>query len=194
MVLLVLVATAVIVIPMLDPRVTTGDGQQVTPSEVATRSTMNTLRDAIVGDSGVMENLAHTPDALPREISELVDEDPPEHLRARKPELARFDSILGIGWRGPYVQPTGKNRRGEPTIVDAWGEEIELQVDFDANGEIDFEESRYIRLVSAGPNRKIETPRDAANMQPGKDPPSALTIEECGDDLVLFLCVPDDRQ
>ena len=192
-VLLVMVATAVIVVPTLRTSVTMPDGQVITPHEITTRSTMNALREAIVGDEGVMENLAHAPDALPREISELVDDNPPEHLVNRKPELAKFNSIYGIGWRGPYVQPTGKNDQGQPTIVDGWGQEIELQIDFDDDGDIDSEESRYIRLVSAGPNGRIDTPNDMANMHPGKNELQTLTLSDCGDDLVMFLCVPDDR-
>lgn len=192
-VLLVLVATAIIVIPMLGTSVKTPQGEEMTAHEITTRSTMNVLRDAIVGDEGVMENLAHAPDALPREVSDLVDEKPPEHIVTRSPQLATFNSMYGIGWRGPYVQPTGMNEKGELTIVDGWGREIELQVDFDDNGEVDSEESRYIRLVSAGPNGTIETPSDKANMQPGKNELQSLTISDCGDDLVMFLCVPDNR-
>jgi hypothetical protein len=192
-VLLVMVATAVIVIPMIGTQVQTPDGDLATPHELTTRSTMNVLREAIVGDKGVMENLAHAPDALPREVSELVDEAPPQLLLQRKPELAKFNAIYGIGWRGPYILPTGKNELGKPTVVDGWGQEIKLQVDFDEDGEVDPEESRYIRLVSGGPNGKIDTPGDAANMQPGKDERQTLTMDDCGDDLVLFLCVPDER-
>ena len=192
-VLLVMVATSVIVVPMLSTRVVTNDGEYATPREITTISTLNVLREAIVGDEGVMENLAHVPDALPREVSDLVDDKPPEHLVNRKPELAKFNAIYGIGWRGPYIQATGKNLVGKPTIIDGWGREIKLQVDFDDNGEVDSEELRYIRLVSAGPNGRIETPSDKANMQPGKNADQTLTLSDCGDDLVMFLCVADDR-
>ncbi len=192
-VMTILIATAVIVMPLLTPSVTTNDGRQASVNEITTITTMNVLRDAIVGEEGVMDNLAHTPDALPREVSELVDDEPPEHVVNRNPELANFDAMYGIGWRGPYVQPTGRNTEGIPTIVDGWGQEIELQVDFDDNGEVDSNESRYIRLVSAGPNGRIDTPADESNMLPGKDEVDSLTITDCGDDLVMFLCVPDNR-
>lgn len=193
-VMMVLVATAVIVMPLLRTNVKLSDGEIATPNEITTRSTMNTLREVIAGDQGVLENLAHEPDALPREVSELVEAKPPQHLATRAPQLASFNSLYGIGWQGPYIQATGKNEQGEPTIIDGWGKEIELQLDFDDNGEVDSNESRYIRLVSAGPNGKIDTPSDSANMQPGKNESQNLTMSDCGDDLVVFLCVPDHRQ
>ncbi len=192
-VMMVLVATAIIVLPMLKTTVATSDGRQATASEITTRTTLEVLRQAMVGDQGVMENLAHEPDALPREVSELVDPQPPGHLQRNKPQLARFDSIYRIGWRGPYIQPTGKNAEGQPTIIDGWGHEIEMQVDFDDDGQVNAEESRYMRLVSAGPNGRIDTPQDPANMEPGHHD-QALTMSDCGDDLVVFLQVPDSRQ
>lgn len=193
-VMMILAATAVIVLPMLQTSITTPAGDTETPNEVATRSTMNTIRQAIVGDQGVLENLAHEPDALPREVSDLVESEAPEHVQQRRPELANYNAIYGIGWRGPYLQPTGRNDLGLPTLIDGWGHEIDLQVDFDDDGTIDQNESRYIRLVSGGPNGVIDTPDDVSNMQPGKDESNALTLEDCGDDLVYFLCVPDQRQ
>ncbi len=190
----ILVATAVIVLPMLNTQIETPGGQTKTVNEISTQTTFTVIRDAMVGEQGVMENLAHRPDALPREVSELVAADPPKHVKDNSPELVQFNPILGIGWRGPYLLPTGKNHEGKPTLVDGWGREIKLQVDFDADGQVDMQESKYIRLVSAGPNGEIETPADSLNMEPGSDDGRQLTMSECGDDLVLFLCVPDYRQ
>ncbi len=192
-VLVILMATAVLVMPLFSPKVVTPDGKVRTANEITTQSTMHVIRDAMVGKEGVMENLAHQPDALPREISDLVNEDAPTHVASAAPELTSFNPFFGIGWRGPYLNSTGKNDAGKPTIVDGWGHEFELQVDFDSNGQIDEEESRYIRVVSAGPNGEIETPGDEFNMKPGQNENAQLTKEECGDDLVLFFCVPDDR-
>jgi competence protein ComGC len=192
-VLAILMATAVLVMPLFTPNVVTPDGKVRTPNEITTESTMHVIRDAMLGEEGVMENLAHQPDALPREISDLVKEDAPSHVQSAAPELTSFNPFFGIGWRGPYLNSTGKDKEGQPTIVDGWGREFELQVDFDSNGQIDEEESKYIRVVSAGPNGEIETPSDELNMKPGVNQSVQLTKGECGDDLVLFLCVPDDR-
>lgn len=192
-VLVILMATAVLVMPLFSPNVVTADGKIRSPHEITTESTMHVIRDAMMGEEGVMENLAHQPDALPREISDLVNEDAPTHVKSAAPELTSFNPFFGIGWRGPYLNSTGKNKEGKPTIVDGWGREFELQVDFDSDGQVDEEESRYIRVVSAGPNGEIDTPSDEFNMKPGPNGNMQLTKDECGDDLVMFLCVPDDR-
>jgi hypothetical protein len=92
------------------------------------------------------------------------------------------------------VHATGRNKTGEPTIVDGWGNELELQVDFDQDGTINQTESKFIRVVSAGPNGEIETPDDITNMKPGENEVSELTLSECGDDLVMFLRYPDNRK
>lgn len=193
-VMMILVATAVIVLPMFNTNVVTSDGTPKSAPAITTESTLSVIRDAMVGEQGVIENLANHPDALPREVSELVEAEPPEHVKINAPELVRFNPLIGIGWRGPYMVATGKNDEGKPTIVDGWGREIELQVDFDADGQVDNEESKYIRLVSAGPNGQIDTPADTFNMQPGANDEQQLTLSDCGDDLVMFLCVPDYRQ
>ncbi len=193
-VMMILVATSVIVLPLLNTKIVSSDGTEKSAPEITTESTLQVIRQAIVGEEGVMENLANHPDALPREISELVEEEAPDHVRMKAPELARFNPLIGIGWRGPYIVPTGKNEQGKPTVVDGWGREIVLQVDFDADGQVDSEESKYIRIVSAGPNGQIDTPSDSFNMQPGGNDDQQLTLSDCGDDLVMFLCVPDYRR
>ena len=192
--MMILVATSVIVLPLLNTKIVSSDGTEKSAPEITTESTLQVIRQAIVGEEGVMENLANHPDALPREISELVEEEAPDHVRMKAPELARFNPLIGIGWRGPYIVPTGKNEQGKPTVVDGWGREIVLQVDFDADGQVDSEESKYIRIVSAGPNGQIDTPSDSFNMQPGGNDDQQLTLSDCGDDLVMFLCVPDYRR
>lgn len=194
LVLVILIATSVLVMPLLTPTVQTPSGGLKSASEVTTQSTMSVIREAMVGEEGVLETLPNSPDALPREISDLVSEKPPTHVLKTAPQLSRFNPFFRIGWRGPYLLSTGVNEQGEPTVVDGWGREFQLHVDFDSNGEIDEEESRYIRVVSAGPNGQFETPRDSRNMKPGKEREENLTLEECGDDLVIFFCVPDSRK
>lgn len=193
-VLVILMATAILVMPLFSPNVVTSDGKVRTPNEITTETTMRVIRDVMVGEEGVMENLAHQPDALPRQVSDLVQEDAPTHVKSAAPELTSFNPFFGIGWRGPYLNSTGKNLEGKPTVVDGWGREFIFQLDFDSDGLVDEEESKYIRVVSAGPNGQIETPGDELNMKPGTNENGQLTKLECGDDLVLFLCVPDDRE
>ena len=194
-VLLILVATALIVVPTFNNvKIVTPSGASETPTAIATQATLNTVREAIAGEDGVIESLSHKTNALPRKINDLVQEVAPEHLADAAPELQQYDPVNKIGWNGPYIRPTGRSETGEPTIVDAWGNELELQIDFDRDGNVNQTESKYIRVVSAGPNGEIETPADLSNMKPGEDEVNELTLSECGDDLVLFLRFPDNRK
>ena len=194
-VLLILIATALIVIPSFsNVEVVTPSGETENPTEIATKATLNTVRNAMAGEEGVIETLSHNSNALPRRINDLVCEEAPDHVSETAPELTEYDPINKIGWRGPYVHPTGRNEIGEPTIVDGWGNELEIQVDFDSDGNVDNTESKYIRVVSAGPNGEIETPADFSNMKPGEDESNELTLSECGDDMVIFLRFPDKRR
>ena len=194
-VMLILIAIVLIVVPSFTSiQIVTPSGQSETPTAIATQATLNTVRQAIAGEDGVIESLSHKTNALPRKINDLVQEVAPEHMAESAPELQHYDPINKIGWNGPYVRATGRNETGEPTIVDAWGNELELQVDFDHDGNVNQLESKYIRVVSGGPNGEIETPGDLSNMKPGEDELSELTLSECGDDLVLFLRFPDNRK
>ncbi len=194
-VLVILIAVTMMVIPMVTTRVETGNGRAQTPNEITTQATMNVIREAMIGEQGVLQNVGHEPDAIPRHVTELVDQQPPERVQQTLPQLTKYDPMFNIGWRGPYVMPTGTNVAGQPTLVDGWGNEIEIQVDFDGDGKVNREESKFIRIVSAGPNGEIETPTDISNMVPGSEnEPSTLTKAECGDDMVVFLSVPDLRE
>lgn len=194
-VMVILIATALILVPTFSNlEIKTPSGESQSPVKIATQATLNTVRNAIAGEDGVIETLSHKSNALPRKINDLVQEKAPEHLEDAAPELQEYDPVNNIGWRGPYIAPTGLNKIGEPTIVDGWGNELELQIDFDEDGTVDQIESKYIRVVSAGPNGQIETPSDIANMKPGKDEITELTLSECGDDLVMFVRFPDNRQ
>ena len=194
-VLVILIAVTMMVIPMVMTQVETGNGQTQTPHEISTHATMNVIREAMIGEKGVLENVGHEPDAIPRHVTELVEESAPERVQQANPELSKYNPIYNIGWRGPYVLPTGTNEEGKPTLVDSWGNEIQIQADFDGDGKVNRQESRFIRIVSAGPNGEIETPADMSNMVPGNEnEPSTLTKADCGDDLVVFLSVPDLRE
>lgn len=194
-VMIILIAVASMVIPSFNNiEIVTPGGPSESPIKIATRATLNTVREAMAGENGVIESLSHKNNALPREIHDLVQEAAPDHMIETAPELQQYDPINKIGWNGPYIQPTGRDETGKPTIVDGWGNELELQVDFDKDGTIDQTESKYIRVVSAGPNGQIETPQDIDNMKPGEDEVNELTLSECGDDIVLFLRYPDNRK
>ena len=194
-VLVILIATALIIFPTFNNiDIASPSGKSNSPVEIATQATLNTVREAMAGEDGVIESLSHKCNALPREINDLLKEDAPAHMEEAAPELKNYDPVNKIGWHGPYVHATGRNETGEPTIVDGWGNELELQVDFDQDGTINQTESKFIRVVSAGPNGQIETPDDIANMKPGENEFNELTLSECGDDLVMFLRYPDNRK
>jgi len=187
-VLLVLSATAVLLTPFFQSIEASPDEVPRSASEITTQSSMTLIRDALIGEEGVLENMAHRPDALPREISELVQEEAPTHVRQELPDLSKFNAYLGQGWRGPYLPPTGKNNQGKPTLVDGWGREFVLQVNSAEAESPDSDSVNYIRVVSAGPNGKIETPL-------AEEPDTISSNEgdvqvDYGDDLVMFLVIP----
>jgi len=193
-VLVILIATAVLVMPFISTDVEVVSGEKHSANAIATQTTLRIVQDAIAGDEGVLENLSHEPNVLPRSIEELVEQEPPQKIYEESPELSHYDPVFRIGWRGPYLFPTGKTNDGRPTVVDGWGRELQIQVDFDEDGTITQTESQFIRIVSAGENGLIETPLGEENMKPGTDESQELTLEECGDDLVMFVQVPDLRQ
>lgn len=128
-------------------------------------------------------------------------------LFERSPRL-----LSGRTWQGPYLSHsgaryqmtdteadgtgTGFTRRygetGDPTVLDAWGRPIVLQLPEGVSGDFPAEmteaERRRIRrlhtrLVSAGPSGRLNTPPDVLM-------PTEL---ERGDDVVLFLFRYDEE-
>jgi prepilin-type N-terminal cleavage/methylation domain-containing protein len=108
--------------------------------------------------------------------------------------------LSGRSWQGPYISHSGARYAlmdadgfttlygldGDPAVLDAWGRPIVLQLPTEVpagltSGMDDFEIRRiqrmHARLVSAGPNGRIETPTD--ELMP--------TAAERGDDVVMFL-------
>lgn len=186
--------------------------EQKTIPETITNTTLQTLFKAIMGEgqtSGYFADLGQTSAYFPQTLADLFRV--PSYLPS---ELQTFRPSLRLGWRGPYLAyPTARygiesgstfvfrigfgadyGQPEDPTLLDAWGKPIVLQTELDeVLGTSDLD-ARYARLVSAGQNGILETPTGSDNIIPGNDPLTELTLSECGDDLVLFLQVPDTRE
>lgn len=158
-VLVLLISVAVMVLPALTLQIAVTPDQTKSPQEVATMATLQSVREALVGQQGLLENLADKPSAVVVKPTELVREEPPEQLRQVAPELTRYQPGLGIGWRGPYVMPSGVNALGELTIVDGWGNEIAIHPEFAQSGDDGQSSLTGLHLISAGPNGLIEFSR-----------------------------------
>ncbi len=160
------------------------DGRERSQEEIATVATMQAVRDALVGGSinepGYLQDLG----ALPVRLAYLI-----QNIGGVEPEP--FDPATKRGWRGSYIRGIGARYEdfveadnsdnfddddgnpygvaGDPAILDAWRKPLLLQ-------EPDTDDAR---LVSAGPNRILET-----------DPANGIDADR-GDDLVLFLLTED---
>ncbi|MEZ6194818.1 MAG: prepilin-type N-terminal cleavage/methylation domain-containing protein [Planctomycetota bacterium] len=154
-----------------------------------TLASMAALRDAIVGTPeapGFRDDLG----ALPKSITDLFLR--PDTL-VTGGAVTDWDRFSRRGWRGPYLRnatgtyrsegqeslPPGYGNEGDPAIVDAWGAAIVLQrPDAGAPGSPEVEANA--RLVSAGPNGRIDCPSNLLRPDPGPG-------GEVGDDIVLYL-------
>jgi len=148
-VLLVLVALAAIVVPLVS-------GTRSDAEETTTKQTLTNVRDAVI------QYWLDAPKEMPARLHFLfVDPDP----------TTPFDPNYKVGWRGPYLSQatgsyqvtdldtnfaTGTNftsgygQDGDKTVLDAWGNPVVLQ-DRDPGLEI-----RDVRVISAGPNGRID--------------------------------------
>jgi prepilin-type N-terminal cleavage/methylation domain-containing protein len=101
-----------------------------------------------------------------------------------------FDPLAKRGWSGPYLTGVGvyrlnaaENRgqaygeNGDPAPLDGWGRAIVLQQPLESAGAPSAVDRRFARLVSAGPNGRIDAPPDVLE----------LSLPQIGDDLVLYL-------
>ncbi len=175
-------------------------------TKAVTMSTMRTVRDAIVGvatgrDGRVtpcfLQDLGRLPRCAPSVaggydygLTELLDRQHPLLL----PPLSVFDPSTQRGWRGPYLLvPRAEFGSQWPeyghetnwAVLDGYGWPLLLQVpDELGDGIRDADDERHVRLVSAGPDGRIDTP--LAERYP--------SISQCGDDLVLYLRTADLRQ
>ena len=75
----------------------------------------------------------------------------------------------------------GYGQSGDPAQIDAWGRPIVIQWPTDSSGNI---QPAYVRLVSAGPNGKLETPSTVTDLS------ATTTPWNVGDDMILYLRQP----
>ncbi len=192
-VLVILAGLAGLLVPLVDGLEVNGKS----PEQIATETTLGRLRDVIMGTPtrpGVWADVGQRPEFFPRQIQDLVSEAVPDSMETLG--LRRYDPITRIGWRGPYlVQASGQDDFGNPALRDGWGRLIDLQIDFNQDGFVNSDEARYARLVSAGEDGVFNITLDPNDMIPRSDArANELTLAESGDDVVLFLRVPDTRQ
>ncbi|MDG2222250.1 MAG: type II secretion system protein [Rubripirellula sp.] len=192
-VVLVLAILSGIVVPLLGGlnQISTPTGTK-SDKEIITETTMRSIRDAILGSEtkpGAWADLGHRPQLFPTDPIQLVAEN--------HPLVGAFDPVTKIGWRGPYLRGSIRQPDGANVFVDGWGNPLTIFVpDTNSNLVMDREDIQYARLVSAGANGKIETlPQNTKDYIPGEmDPATALSLHECGDDIVYFFFVADTRQ
>lgn len=190
-VLLVLVSLVVMVLPALTIRVPVA-GSTKNAQEVATMATLSTVREAIAGQHGLLENLAHQPEALAIKTSELVREEPPDALRKVAPELTSYHPALGIGWQGPYLLPTGINQWGEPTVIDGWGNEIEIQLEVEQHVETGRRLVTGLHIISKGPDGLLQTDTIKLRRQEREWTTSPEQVPE-NDDVVVSVPIPSQQ-
>ncbi|MEM9399242.1 MAG: type II secretion system protein [Verrucomicrobiota bacterium] len=166
------------------------DGESREMGEVVTLDTMRTVRDALIGtpsgDPGYRGDLGKMPSRLGALIENIDTE-------------TNFSPASRRGWRGPYIVHEGL-RYGDftgtnfptntiipdtdPAILDGWGRALLLGQETGTGGEA------FVWLVSAGPNRELETDLTTAD----HDGDSAYDYDgvvDRGDDIVLFLLTSD---
>jgi len=214
LVLVILAAVAAMVIPLVGGLEISGKAKEA----IVTETTMRKIRDAIMGTRtkpGAWPDLGQRPEMFPSDPAILLQD--LSAVQQTDPSIQGFDPVTKIGWRGPYfAQATGKfdlarlhssfgddryGAAGGLALVDAWGNPIVIQVDFNDSGVVDSllvdydgdgvpdgNEADFARLVSAGPNGILDTPYD-----PNHVLPENLTSDEYVDDILLFLRRADTR-
>ena len=193
LVVMVLAILAGVVVPLLG-----GLGNISTPLGpksdrlIVTETSMRAIQDAIIGTEsrpGAWTDLGRKPNLFPIDLSLLLSQ--------VHPTAADFDPVTKIGWRGPYLRgATGSTATGTSNLVDGWGNLLKIFIpDINENSKIDRSELQYARLVSAGADGILDTVE--SNLEDyipgGSDPSTGLTLEECGDDVLLFFFIADTR-
>lgn len=203
-------AAVVVVLTVVAGLAVSAAGDATTQAtRTVTMSTMRTVRDALVGVATgregrvtpcFLQDVGRLPRFAPTSAGDY-DYSLTELLDGRG--LPAFDPGTQRGWRGPYLiapiarfgtpdlelglVPAQWVRYGQPgdsAVRDGYGRPLLLQVPDDlADGTRNADDERHARLVSAGPDGRIDTP--LADRYP--------SLSQCGDDLVLYLRVADLR-
>jgi general secretion pathway protein G len=179
----------------------------------AAQASLATIRDAIMGTPDKPGYYSDT-GQLPNTLADLFLQPAgmPSYNRDtnrgwRGPYLFNANGTLGSGnepqgfivgasassYTAPYGIPSGNpgylasepyGNTGDPVIIDPWGNAIFLQ--WPTSGSSAVQNQEFVRLISAGPNKTIDTPQnylDTAVTPNLPYPPPAVR----GDDMVLFL-------
>ncbi|MCP4943693.1 MAG: type II secretion system protein [Planctomycetaceae bacterium] len=190
LVLIVLTALAALLVPLIGGI----EVNEKSSQQIVTEASMNSIRDAILGSedtAGAWADLGQISGFFPLSLDYLLLSDGEITSVPQYGSIGTFDPTTRIGWRGPYLS-------NSTSLLDGWGNNILMQVDFNGNGSVDkvgtLQEARYARLVSAGPNQVYDAtisdgfiPGDGTGL-------NQISMAECDDDIVIFLRVADMRQ
>ena len=192
LVVMVLAILAGVVVPLFS-----GLGNLSTPLGpksdrlIVTETSMRAILDAIVGTEsrpGAWTDLGRKPHLFPTDLSLLLSQ--------VHPTAADFDPVTKIGWRGPYLRGATGSATSTTNLVDGWGNALTIFIpDINQDSVIDQSELQYARLVSAGADGILDTAESNLGdyIPGGSDPSTGLTLEECGDDVLLFFFIADTR-
>jgi type II secretory pathway pseudopilin PulG len=184
--LLELVVVMAILVALAGIMVSLVSGIQDDASVEATRVSMKTISEAILGAGSEKPGYLADIGDLPTTLSDLY---------VKPSGIVAYDRFTGRGWRGPYLRSTANTYQadadrgflpdygedGDPTPFDSWGHPIILQMPSPVASPDPDQRREFARLVSAGPDGILQ-------VQPQELYPSP---EARGDDLVLFLLRSD---
>ncbi len=196
-VVMILAILAGIVVPLIGGlnQISTPGGTK-SDKQIITETSMLAIRDAILGTSGgpgAWSDLGRQPAQFPTSPSLLTVHQNPFVTG----EAGEFNPVTKIGWRGPYLMGASRQDDGSNVFLDGWGNPLTIFVpDTDADAVMDGNDITYARLVSNGPNGILETAQEnTTKYDPsGSEGSAPLTLDDCGDDLLLFFFVADKRQ
>jgi prepilin-type N-terminal cleavage/methylation domain-containing protein len=165
------------------------------PAIVAARASLLAVREAIDGPPerpGFLQDLR----SLPTSIDGLF-EAPALMLSGASVKgtpLEQFNPVTKLGWNGPYLLRASGNyhvdtsnafttdygNEGDLAVIDPWGKPLVLQLPSASVVPLLEDRIKYARLVSAGPDQKIDTSPDLQH-------PNVLDPSQVGDDVVIYL-------
>ncbi len=167
-------------------------------NERVTEANLNQLRDVIMGAPGYYSDMNNE---YPWSASDSSRVNHPQlrylfYNPDTEDTTNTFDPITRIGWRGPYLLnatceytvddtrnfSTRFGETGDPAVADGWGEPIVIQLPAANLNNISHNALNHVRLISAGPNRIIDTMTAWIT-------PTSVNNADGNDDIVLFLRV-----